>query len=228
MTSLRRALALALLALSACGDGSSGDTGTETTSTDASSTLTPTTDGPGSSTGMNASTDSTGMNASTGSTSSTDTTGDSSTGDSDSGPVGTTGEVACGLVEQACAAVEVYGAYDDCGVVDPWNDLAPAWQAARDCALKAASEQRAFKLVTWLQGFDSQVGQAYVGLPAESFALAMFHFDSDPCGGGGCGPVAGQSYCETLVAVADCVVEPGGPCLGCVGQTELLQICGPQ
>ena len=65
------------------------------------------------------------------STSSTDTTGDSSTGDSDSGPVGTTGEVACGLVEQACAAVEVYGAYDDCGVVDPWNDLAPAWIGLR-------------------------------------------------------------------------------------------------
>lgn len=226
MVSPRRCLALALLALFACGDGSSGDagSGTETTSTGgASSTVTPTTDG--SSTGMNAST---GSTDSTGSASSTSTTTDSSTGDSESGPVGTTGEVACGLVEQACAAVEAYGAYDDCGVVDPWNDLAPAWQAARDCALKAASEQRAFKLVTWLQGFDSQVGQAYVGLPAESFAISMFHFDSDPCGGGGCGPVASQSSCETLVAVADCVVEPGGPCLACVGQTEPQPICGPR
>ena len=225
MISPRRCLALALLALSACGDGSSGDTepGTESTSTGEASTVAPTTDG--SSTGMNAST---GSTDSTGSASSTGTTTDPSTGDSESGPVGTTGEVACGLGEQACAAVEVYGAYDDCGVVDPWNDLAPAWQAARDCALKAASEQRAFKLVTWLQGFDSQVGQAYVGLPAESFAISMFHFDSDPCGGGGCGPVASQSHCDTLVAVADCVVEPGGPCLGCVGQTEPLQICGPQ
>lgn len=216
-------LCVALLALSACGDRSSGDTSTSAGSTStgdpAASTgePTPTTDGPGS-TGSTGST--TGM---------VSTTGDGSTGDSsESGVLETTGDVACGLVEQACAAVEAFGAYDDCGVVDPWNDLAPAWQAARDCALKAASEQRAFKLVTWLQGFDSQVGQAYVGLPAESFALSMFHFDSDPCGGGGCGPVASQSYCDTLVAVADCVVEPGGPCLGCMGQTELLPICGPQ
>ena len=64
----------------------------------------------------------------------------------------------------------------------------PAWEAARDCALKAASEQRAFKLVTWLQGIDSQVGQAFVGLTGESYAVATFYFDSDPCGGGGCGP----------------------------------------
>lgn len=216
-------LGVALLALSACGDRSSGDTSTSAGSTSTGDPAvstgepTPTTDGPGS----------------TGSTGSTtgivSTTGDGSTGDSsESGVLETTGDVACGLVEQACAAVEAFGAYDDCGVVDPWNDAAPAWQAARDCALAAAKEQRAFKLVTWLQGFDSQVGQAYVGLPHESFAIAMFHFDSDPCGGGGCGPVASQGWCDALVPIPECVVEPGGPCIACAGQTQPMQICGPQ
>lgn len=28
--------------------------------------------------------------------------------------------------EQACAAVEVFGDYEDCGTVDPWDDLTPA------------------------------------------------------------------------------------------------------
>lgn len=221
MLSLRGPLSLSVLlfGLSGCGDKSSGDTGiaTDPASTGAASSST------GEGTPSTGSMDGTGS-----STEVTSTTGGASTsGSSESGEVGTTGGVACALEDQACAAVEAYGAYEDCGAVDPWNDLAPAWQAARDCALKAASEQRAFKLITWLQGFDSQVGQAYVGLTAESFAISMFHFDSDPCGGGGCGPVLSQGYCAALVEIPDCVVEPGGPCLACEGQGEPVQVCGP-
>ena len=147
---------------------------------------------------------------------------------SESGEGGTTGGLVCTLEAQACAAVEALGDYEDCGAVDPWDDLLPAWEAARDCALKAASEQRAFKLVTWLQGIDSQVGQAFVGLPAESYAVATFYFDSDPCGGGGCGPQVSQASCESLAALADCVVEPGWACLTCAGQGMVDEVCGPR
>ena len=221
MILLRGPLSVLLLALTGCGDTSSGDSSTTrdpaSSGETSSSTAMPTTGGSSSTSGDSTSGDSTGSS-----------TAASTGGSSESGEVGTTGEVACALEEQACAAVEALGKYEDCGVVDPWNDLTPAWQAARDCALKAASEQRAFKLITWLQGFDSKVGQAYVGLTAESYAISMFHYDSDPCGGGGCGPVAAQGYCDALVAVPDCVVEPGGPCLSCEGQGEAVQICGPR
>lgn len=210
-----------------CRPETSDDTGaaTEATSTGSAS---PGTGVDAPTTGAGSSTDGSSTDGSSGG--GTSTTGDGSTGgSSESGDMGTTGSgAACGLVEQACAAVEALGEYEDCGVVDPWNDLAPAWQAARDCAIKAASEQRAFKLVTWLKGFDSQVGQAYVGLTAESYSIVMFHFDSDPCGGGGCGPVASQGSCSALVAVPACVVEPGGPCLACTDQSEPVQICGPR
>ena len=230
MAFLRGSLVLSLLALPACGDESSDDTGTATQA--------PSTDAASSSTGAGMPT-----TGSTGSTSTTGSTGDASetatsvnpsgstSGDasSESGEGSTTDGVACTLEEQACAAVEVFGGdYEDCGTVDPWDDLTPAWQAARDCALKAASEQRSFKLITMLQGFDSQVGQAFVGLPAESFAVATFYFDGDPCGGQGCGPVVSQASCDSLAAVADCVVEPGGACLACVNQGTPNQVCGPR
>lgn len=220
MTSLRGPFSLSvLLALAGCPDKASDDTGT---GTDPAST-----GAAGSSTADAAPTTGAGTEGtSTGGESTSESGGSGESGESSGS--GTTGGVACGLVEQACAAVEAFGAYEDCGVVDPWNDMTPAWQAAVDCALKAAKEQRAFKLITWLQGFDSQVGQAYVGLTGESYAIAMFHFDSDPCGGGGCGPVASQSSCTGLLAVADCVIEPGGPCLSCAGQSEPVQICGPR
>lgn len=203
-------LPVLLLGLPACGPEAS-DTDPASTSDASSSTGVPTTGSTGSSTGV----------AST-------TGGESTAVSSESGEVETTGGLVCSLEAYATDAAQALGAYEDCGVVDPWDDLAPAWQAARDCALKAASEQRAFKLITWLQGFDSQVGQAYVGLTAESYAITMFHFDSDPCGGGGCGPVLSQSSCDALAEIPNCVVEPGGPCLGCLGQSAPVQVCGPR
>ncbi len=229
MILLRRLLALALL-LPACGDKTSDDAGaaTESPVTDAATSSTggePTTATDTSGTSGDTIGDtisSTGGGGETGSATST------SAASSETGEGSTTGGLVCTLEEQACAAVEVFGDYEDCGTVDPWDDLTPAWEAARDCALKAASEQRAFKLVTWLQGIDSQVGQAFVGLTGESYAVATFYFDSDPCGGGGCGPLVSQASCESLAALADCVVEPGWACLSCAGQGMADEVCGPR
>jgi hypothetical protein len=228
MVLLRRILVLSLL-LPACGDKASDDTdaATESPGTDASTASAAASSESGQPT-TGTDTSGTGTTGSTGAASTTGSETSATAASSESGEGGTTGGLVCTLEAQACAAVEALGDYEDCGAVDPWDDLLPAWEAARDCALKAASEQRAFKLVTWLQGIDSQVGQAFVGLPAESYAVATFYFDSDPCGGGGCGPQVSQASCESLAALADCVVEPGWACLTCAGQGMVDEVCGPR
>lgn len=163
----------------------------------------------------------------------TATTDASATTDQPTGTTGETGDAttggdACEIQPFACGfAAQLGGDFDDCGVVDPWNDDAAAWQAAHDCAIAAATAERAFCLVTILQGIDSDVAQAFAAQEARSYALTTFFFDSDPCGGGGCGPVLSQSSCAALTAVNDCVVAPGVACLGCDGQGQGAQVCGP-
>ncbi|MBK7826253.1 hypothetical protein [Nannocystis sp.] len=166
-----------------------------------------------------------------GSASATGTSAASSTSEATSGAseaTGTTGEVLCSLEHEACTLAGQLGAFEDCGLVDPWNDTVEAWQAAQACALAAASGQQPFKLITILQGIDSEVGQAYVGQAARSYAISSLFFDGDPCGGGGCGPVVSSSSCAGLTAVPGCTVEPGNVCLSCDGQGMSAQVCGPE
>lgn len=139
-----------------------------------------------------------------------------------------TGAPVCDLDAAACELAASNGAYEDCGTVDPTDDDAAAWQAAHDCAITAAKEQRAFKVIFWLQGIDSEVGLAYASILGESYGITQFSFDSDPCGGGGCGPVISASSCQGLVAVPDCTVEPGNPCLTCADPGPSPQVCGPE
>jgi hypothetical protein len=160
-------------------------------------------------------------------TSTTSTTSDASESGSSEGGSGT-GAPVCSLEQVACDLAESNGEFEDCGSVDPWDDDTAAWQAAHDCAVAAASEQRAFKVVTWLQGIDSQIGVAYASLVGRSYGLSHFGFDSDPCGGGGCGPVVYGGSCDLLVATPDCMVEPGQACLTCVNQGDSTQFCGPE
>lgn len=157
-------------------------------------------------------------------------TGTSSTGSSDASSSGessgTTGELVCTLEEQACAAAGQLGPFMDCGAAT-LDDAVEVWQAAHDCALANAGGQMPFKLIVELQGIDSAVGEAYVGVAARSYALSRFFFDGDPCGGGGCGPVVSVQSCATLTAVMGCTVEVGSVCLGCDGAGEATQVCGP-
>ena len=140
---------------------------------------------------------------------------------------GTTGEAVCSIEHEACELAGSLGEFTDCGVVNPWDDAVELWQAAHDCALAAATAQQPFKLITILQGIDSDVAEAYVGVAARSYALSRFFFDGDPCGGGGCGPVVSAGSCAGLVATMDCVVEPGNVCLSCEGAGTSAQVCGP-
>ncbi len=151
------------------------------------------------------------------------TTGAASTGVG----TGTTGEAVCSIEHEACELAGSLGEFTDCGVVNPWDDAVELWQAAHDCALAAATAQQPFKLITILQGIDSDVAEAYVGVAARSYALSRFFFDGDPCGGGGCGPVVSAGSCAGLVATMDCVVEPGNVCLSCEGAGMSEQVCGP-
>lgn len=157
------------------------------------------------------------------------TTGTSgTTGTTDATTSNTTGGVEpCTLEHHACELAGQLGDFEDCGLVDPWNHDAAQWQAAHDCALAAATEERAFKLITILQGIDSDVGQAYVGQEARSYAISTLFFDSDPCGGIGCGPVITISSCASLTDQPDCEVSPGTICLSCDAQGQSSEVCGP-
>lgn len=197
------------LALVGCGDKLPGDT--DGTSTGDAST------GPGQSS-------TSGDAPTTGDASST--SGDPTTGDASSSSAGsTTDGLECSLMEVACAEAGQLGDFEDCGLV-LLEDPPSAWQAAHDCALAAANEQRAFKVIFELQGIDSAIARAFVGLTAESYAVEALFFDGDPCGGGGCGPKIDQAFCgEGLVAVDGCVVEPGEMCLSCAAMGEFLTVC---
>jgi hypothetical protein len=139
----------------------------------------------------------------------------------------TGGDDVCTLEHQACTLAGQLGEFEDCGVVDPWDSPVADWEAAQACALTAAGKQRAFKLITILQGIDSDVGQAFVGQAARSYQVSALFFDSDPCGGGGCGPVVSSSSCSGLAATEGCTVEPGNICLTCADQGDSSELCAP-
>lgn len=235
MTYLRTLLIPLIAMLGACGDKSTDeatDAGTTggadtsstapTTTTDDSSGGAPTSTGADTTTGSTT-TNSTTTNSTTGdSTTSNSTTSDSTTNDS------TTAAPLCSLEQAATDLAASNGEFEDCGTVTPWDDDTAAWQAAHDCAIAATKEQRAFKVITWLQGIDSDVGEAYASILGRSYGVTRFHFDSDPCGGGGCGPVLSASTCDGLIPVANCTVEPGNACLTCVDAGEFAQVCGPE
>ncbi|PCC71941.1 hypothetical protein SAMN02745121_03291 [Nannocystis exedens] len=132
----------------------------------------------------------------------------------------TTGVFVCDLVQITTEqAHELGGVVEDCGVVDPWNNSAAEWQAARDCALAAAGAQQQFQLVTWRQGIDSSIGRGYTGVAARSFALAEIHFDSLGS------PIAFSQPCAGLVAVDGCTVAPGEACLACAEPGVAVTVC---
>ncbi len=200
-----RVCTLAGVVVAGCGDKPPGDEGTGT--------------GTGSASSGGVSMSETGEPTTGGAS----TTGAASTGVG----TGTTGEAVCSIEHEACELAGSLGEFTDCGVVNPWDDAVELWQAAHDCALAAAMAQQPFKLITILQGIDSDVAEAYVGVAARSYALSRFFFDGDPCGGGGCGPVVSAGSCAGLVATMDCVVEPGNVCLSCEGAGMSEQVCGP-
>ena len=227
-----------LLTPLACGDKTNDDDGdTGTTGGPGTTTATTTATATASSAGD---TSSGGAPTTTGDTSDATTNPGPSTGtdpgDTSSGATGigsseggsSTGAPVCELDAAACELAATNGEFEDCGTVDPWDDDAAAWQAAHDCAVKAATEQRAFKVIFWLQGIDSEVGLAYASILGETYGITQFWFDGDPCGGGGCGPVINAGSCEGLVATANCAVEPGNPCLTCTNQGPSSQLCGPE
>lgn len=225
------AITIALSAL-ACGDKPpGGGTASESTGAPDSSSsggTDPTTTGEPSSTatgdmsGPSTAGETSGATSSSTSATSVATTTGTTTGDD------TTGGELCEIQPAACGFAEQLGNdVVDCGVVDPWNHDVAAWQAAHDCALKAVAEERAFCLVTVLQGIDSEVAEAFAAQEARSYAIEAFFFDSDPCGGGGCGPALSQASCATLTAIDGCTVEPGNACLNCATQGQSTKLCGP-
>lgn len=219
-------LGAALLAATACGGNPGGDTGDTTNTSDGPSASetgeAPTTGGASSSTAGSA--DTSGEPATTADETSIAGTDSGTSATTDDATTGGLDE--CTLDHQACTLAGLLGDYEDCGSLLLTDDAA-AWQAGRDCALAASSEQRAFKLITELQGIDSLIGEAFVGQEARSYMITRLFFDGDPCGGGGCGPEITALPCTGLVGIDDCTVEPGNACLLCDGATDSTLVCGP-
>ncbi len=187
----------------ASASATTGESSTEATS-DASAT---------SSGGTDATTKATTSDTTTGATTSATT--------SDTTSATTTGGAECDLEEIACARAELGGElFIECGVVDPWESTPKEWQAARQCALDAIAEEKAFKLVTWLQGIDSEVGYAYVGFVGESYEVIRFFFDSYPPA------VVNENTCASLTAEASCIAAVDQICLTCVEPGPSATICG--
>lgn len=220
MTFFNKLLLFGVCATIACGP-SGGDDGTSSGSSSSSNPA-------GSSIGETGSDETSASPTSTGTTEepgTPTTTADPTTTTTDDSTTGTDDE--CTLEHHSCEAVAMLGDFTDCGHVDPQNDDTAAWQAAQACALSASSQQQAFCLRVDLQGIDSFVGQAWTGEEARSYAIATQFFDSDPCGGGGCGPVVHTSSCASLTATPGCTIEPGTICLTCADPSNASQACGP-
>ncbi len=194
-----------------CGD-KPGDTDDDTTTTDPS-------------TGTNPTMPTTGAPDSDSTAASEPTDSASGTGsDSDSDSGTTTDGIACTLDERVCLVADTNEMLTDCGVVTP-DDPTPAWQAAHDCVIAAVDAGVGFKLITILQGIDSNVSQGYVGLVGEAYTVEVFFYDSDPCGGGMCGATVKHWSCESLTTTPDCMVELNSMCFDCGSQSETSEVC---
>lgn len=218
----RSVVTLACAAALSCAGGTGDSVGE--TMTDASS---------GSKSGSATETMTEGGSASTGATTGTSGGSESGTGGSTDATeattettettetTATTDGVECELEAVACAQAEIGGElFIDCGIVYPMESTPEEWQTARECALAAVADEKAFKLVTWLQGIDSEVGYAYVGFEGESYGISRYLFDSYPPAGIVVNP------CTSLTAEASCISAVGQVCLTCVDAGPNSKVCG--
>lgn len=91
----------------------------------------------------------------------------------------------------------------DCGHLAIAGDDA-AFGAARQCVLDAIAAHQPFVVLWNIQGIDSRVAGAYLGLDAGgALALTRFHYDGDPQGQGGeARPVTTIGSCSGVAQVA--------------------------
>ena len=96
--------------------------------------------------------------------------------------------------------------------------------AAKDCVLAAAVAHESFEVVWDLQGTDSKVSRAFLGLLGAdaSYTVQSFAYDGDPGGGGGEGhPHTTIASCAGIRATATCTASElaGSLCLECMAPT---------
>jgi hypothetical protein len=79
-------------------------------------------------------------------------------------------------------------------------------QAAHDCALAAAAQQRSFLVLWEAQGTDSRIAYAYMGIEDEGhWVLSSYNYDGDPGGGGSeKNPHTFWFNCDALEELAPC------------------------
>ncbi|MBA3391827.1 MAG: hypothetical protein H0T89_04235 [Deltaproteobacteria bacterium] len=96
----------------------------------------------------------------------------------------------------------------DCGSLGIGGEDA-AFAAARDCVIAAESSRQPYMVLWQIQGIDSRVAKAHVGLNDNTtWTSYQLNYDGDPGGGGGdnrpvttiwkCGAVSSQGACPDL------------------------------
>lgn len=108
----------------------------------------------------------------------------------------------------------------DCGRL-PIDGNDAAFLAARSCVLDAIAAHQPFVVLWNIQGIDSRVAGAYLGLDVGgTLTVFRFHYDGDPQGGGGeARPVTTIGSCTGVADLGDCGTEIRHTlCLECSGE----------
>ncbi len=98
-------------------------------------------------------------------------------------------------------------------------------QAAHDCALAQEAAFHAF-VVEWdVQGIDSRVAHAFVGIGrAGEWTITHYDYDSDPSGGSMVGAVTSSQSCGQFGDLGDCGGDrPQSLCLACGSPFDAAQ-----
>jgi len=72
----------------------------------------------------------------------------------------------------------------DCGAIPRGPVSEATLQRSLSCARDAVSRKKAFRLIQWLQGIDSEIAMGL--LVDRKGSILFFDWDSQPCGGPGC------------------------------------------
>jgi hypothetical protein len=109
----------------------------------------------------------------------------------------------------------------DCGRL-AFDATDAARLAARQCTLDANAAHTPF-VVEWdIQGIDSRVAGAYIGIDNRgSWVVSRLHYDGDPGGQGGeRDPHTGTGHCTGITDQGNCGIDlPHTLCLECAGET---------
>jgi hypothetical protein len=116
----------------------------------------------------------------------------------------------------------------DCGTLQP-SQAESSFRAAHDCVLTNDAARTPYVVFWNIQGIDSRVASAYVGLSgASGWQTRLLRYDGDPGGGGGDNhPLTTTRSCTAVTDRANCSDLRYSLCVTCEGETTVETCRGP-